>query len=70
MHPHEPGAYRGGHAAAGGFSTICHSKPGVEALTWWDFADPSFLPHGGLLDERLTPKEGYRRLKALVEGWK
>jgi len=53
-----------------GFYTICHSKPGVEALTWWDFADPSFLPHGGLLDEHLRPKEGYRRLKALIESWR
>jgi len=52
------------------FYTICHSKPEVEALTWWDFADPSFLPHGGLVDERLRPKEGYRRLKALIESWR
>ncbi len=53
-----------------GFYTICCSKPGIEALTWWDFADPSFLPHGGLVDERLRPKEGYRRLQRLLASWR
>ncbi len=51
-----------------GFYTICASKPGIEALTWWDFADPSFLPHGGMVDEKLKPKKGYHRLKKLVDS--
>lgn len=53
-----------------GFYTICYAKPEVEALTWWDFADPAFIPHGGFVDEQLRPKEGYRRLKRLVESWR
>jgi len=52
-----------------GFYTICYAKPQVEALTWWDFADPTFLPHGGMLDKDLKPKESYRRLKGLIESW-
>jgi endo-1,4-beta-xylanase len=51
-----------------GFYTICLAKPQIEALTWWDFADPSFLPHGGMVDEKLKPKKGYYRLKKLVES--
>ena len=53
-----------------GFYTICYAKPDVEAITWWDFADPAFLAHGGLLTEDLRPKEGYRRLKSLVDTWR
>jgi len=53
-----------------GFYTICASKPQIEALTWWDFADPSFLPHGGMVDEKLRPKKGYFRLKKLVDSWR
>jgi hypothetical protein len=39
----------------------------VDAITWWDMADPAFVPHGGLVK---APKEGYFRLKALLDGWK
>jgi GH35 family endo-1,4-beta-xylanase len=53
-----------------GFYTICYAKPEVEALTWWDFADPAFIPHGGFLDDQLRPKEGYRRLKRLMDSWR
>lgn len=52
------------------YYTICRSKPEIEAVTWWDFSDPAFIPHGGLVDEDLRPKEGYRRLKGLVESWR
>jgi endo-1,4-beta-xylanase len=52
-----------------GFYTLCYARPEVEALTWWDFSDPSFLPHGGLVDERLRPKKGYRTLQRLRGSW-
>jgi GH35 family endo-1,4-beta-xylanase len=52
-----------------GYYTLCYSKPPVEAVTWWDFCDPSFIPHGGFVDENLRPKEGYHRLKGLIESW-
>jgi GH35 family endo-1,4-beta-xylanase len=51
------------------YYTMCYSKPEVEGLTWWDFCDPSFVPHAGLVDEGLRPKEGHRRLKGLIESW-
>ena len=38
------------------FYTICYSKPQIEAISWWDFSDPAFIPHGGLLRPDLTPK--------------
>ena len=52
------------------FYTICYSKPQVEAITWWDFADPAFIPHGGFLGKDFRPKESYRRLSRLLAGWK
>ncbi|UCC68894.1 MAG: endo-1,4-beta-xylanase, partial [Armatimonadota bacterium] len=51
------------------YYTMCYSKPEIQAITWWDFCDPAFVPHGGLVDENLRPKESYHRLKALIEGW-
>jgi len=52
------------------FYTICYSKPYVEAVTWWDFADKGhFWPHGGFLRPDLTPKESYFRLKELIRKW-
>jgi len=50
--------------------TMLFSKPYIEAITWWDLADPSFVPHGGLINADMTPKEGYHRLKALLDKWK
>jgi endo-1,4-beta-xylanase len=50
--------------------TIGYSKPWVDAITTWDFADPAFIPHGGLMNADGTPKESYHRLKALLEGWR
>jgi GH35 family endo-1,4-beta-xylanase len=52
------------------FYTLCYSKPYVEAVTWWDFADKGhFWPHGGFLRRDMTPKESYGRLKALLASW-
>jgi GH35 family endo-1,4-beta-xylanase len=51
------------------FYTICYSKPEIQALTWWDFSDPAFIPHGGFLTPDLKPKEIYRRLSKLIAGW-
>jgi len=51
------------------FYTLCYAKPGVEAVTWWDFTEPSFIPHAGLTTEDLRPKESYHRLKRLIEAW-
>ncbi len=52
------------------FYTLCYSKPYIEAITWWDFADKGhFWPHGGFLRPDMTPKESYLRLQALLRGW-
>jgi len=48
------------------FYTIACSRPDVEALTWWDFCDPAFIPSGGLICEDGTPKEAYHRLLSLA----
>ena len=50
--------------------TIAFGKPYIVALTWWDFPDPTFVPHGGLLRKDMTPKEGYRRLLNLLSQWR
>ncbi len=52
------------------FYTICYSKPLIQAITWWDFSDPAFVPHGGLLAPDLKPKEIYHRLAKLIAGWR
>ena len=49
--------------------TIGYSKPWVHAITTWDFCDPAFVAHGGLLDQDGRPKESYHRLAALLAGW-
>jgi len=51
------------------FYTIAYARPEVRAITWWDFSDPAFIQHGGMLWEDHTPKEMYHRLKALFIGW-
>ena len=56
-----------------GFYTICYSKPFVEAVTWWDFADyrpGHFFPHGGYLDHEYVPKQSFFRLKRLTNRWR
>ena len=52
------------------FYTICYSKPQIQAITWWDFADPAFIREGGFLDKNFRPKESYRRLSRLIASWK
>src|ERR671938_200851 len=44
------------------FYTLCFAQPEVEAVTWWDFADPGFWPWGGMLDHDEQPKPIYHRL--------
>lgn len=48
--------------------TILFSHPGVQAITWWDFADRSAWLNApaGLLRKDLSPKPAYERLLALV----
>jgi len=50
--------------------TIAYSKPWVQAISTWDFSDPAFIPHGGLVGEDGTPKESYHRLAALISHWR
>ena len=50
--------------------TLLFSKPYINAITWWDIADPAFVPYGGLLNKDMTPKESYFRLKTLLDKWK
>ncbi len=52
------------------FYTLCYSKPEIEAITWWDFSDPAFIPHGGLLGADMKPKPAYERLAALLASWR
>ncbi|MGB7417528.1 MAG: endo-1,4-beta-xylanase [Thermosynechococcaceae cyanobacterium] len=51
------------------FYTLCYSKLYIHAITWWDFADKGFWPHGGLLRRDMTPKESYWRLQTLRQRW-
>ena len=51
------------------FYTLCYAKPGIDAVSWWDFNEPSFVPHSALTREDLQPKEGYHRMKRLIESW-
>jgi GH35 family endo-1,4-beta-xylanase len=52
-----------------GYYTICYAKPEIEAITWWDFKETAWYPHGGLVHEDLRPKESYLRLERLLRGW-
>jgi endo-1,4-beta-xylanase len=52
------------------FYTICYSKPFIDAITWWDFADGGqFWAHGGLLKQNMQPKESFYRLLDLRKKW-
>lgn len=51
------------------FYTMAYTRPEMEAVTWWDFADPAFIPTGGFVREDATPKAAYHRLHALLRGW-
>jgi endo-1,4-beta-xylanase len=50
--------------------TIAYSKPWVQAISTWDFADPAFIPNGGLVTKDGTPKESYHRLAGLLAQWR
>lgn len=52
------------------FYTIAYSRREIEAITWWDFRDPAFIPTGGFLRRDETPREIYFRLKALKRSWR
>jgi endo-1,4-beta-xylanase len=50
--------------------TIFYSKPYIQAVNWYDFADfRTFIQNGGLIREDATPKASYHRLHALLEEW-
>ena len=53
------------------FYTIAFGNPSVESISWFDLADYTqvFIPWGGLLNEDMTPKQSYYRLKNLLESW-
>ena len=52
------------------FYTLCFSMPQVEAITWWDFTDPGYMPNGGFLTRDLLPKPAYETLLKLVGEWR
>jgi hypothetical protein len=52
------------------FYTLCYSKPEVEAVSWWDFRDPGYMPNGGLIAADFRPKASYGRLLKLIESWR
>ncbi len=53
------------------FYTLCYSKPYIQAITWWDFADIGhFWPYGGLLDANLRPKPSFFKLSSLIHQWR
>ena len=47
------------------FYTIAASRKEIQALTWWDFIEPSFSGNGAMLYENENPRESYFRLLAL-----
>jgi len=47
------------------FYTMAYARKEIQAITWWDFRDPAFIPTSGFLYEDETPKEMYFRLQAL-----
>jgi len=44
---------------------IAAARPEIQALTWWDFIEPSFSGNGAFLYEDENPREMYFRLLAL-----
>ena len=47
--------------------TIAAARPEIQALTWWDFIEPSFSGNGAFLYEDENPREMYFRLLALKQ---
>jgi len=52
------------------FYTLCYSKPEIQAISWWDLADPAFIPHGGFVYPDYRPKQSYERLSRLLAQWR
>ncbi|MEO8596929.1 MAG: endo-1,4-beta-xylanase [Candidatus Solibacter sp.] len=52
------------------FYTICYAMPEVQAITWWDFTDPGYMPNGGFLTRDLRPKPAYERISKLIGQWR
>ena len=51
------------------FYTVSYARSEVEALTWWNFDGPGYVPAAELINPDGTPKEACSRLKALEEQW-
>lgn len=49
------------------FYTVAAARDEIQALTWWDFIEPSFSGNGAFLYEDENPREIYFRLLALKE---
>jgi len=49
------------------FYTIAAARDEIQALTWWDFIEPSFSGNGAFLYENENPREMYFRLLALKD---
>jgi len=50
--------------------TILYSKPYIENLSWYDFADfRTFIPNGGLIRMDGERKPSFYRLEDLLEDW-
>ncbi|MBQ8653795.1 MAG: endo-1,4-beta-xylanase [Clostridia bacterium] len=49
------------------FYTIAAAREEIQALTWWDFIEPSFSGNGAFLYEDENPREMYFRLLALKD---
>jgi endo-1,4-beta-xylanase len=52
------------------FYTLCYSKPEVQAITWWSFVDPGYIPSSGFLTRDLKPKESFHRVSKLIRDWR
>ncbi|TVR52539.1 MAG: hypothetical protein EA426_18780, partial [Spirochaetaceae bacterium] len=53
------------------YYTIAASKPGLDAITWWNLGDRrTFWPHGGLLDTNEQPKPAYHRLLEFIREFR
>jgi GH35 family endo-1,4-beta-xylanase len=52
------------------FYTLCYSMPQVQAVSWWDFSDPGYMPNGGFVARDLRPKQSYQRLLKLFGDWR
>ncbi|MBR3929627.1 MAG: endo-1,4-beta-xylanase [Clostridia bacterium] len=49
------------------FYTIAAARKEIQALTWWDFIEPSFSGNGAFLYENENPREMFFRLLALKD---